>query len=137
MADANQELSTEELEDQILQRTQRARLSILTHLEKLNGAVLESKTTAEAFVSLTGAIDKQVFDKRKWAKDKEDSKNQNALRAVAVETLKAIKTRQAEAGTPTQEEREIPKNLDFELVPGELDINPAPLNYSDFVPDDE
>ena len=137
MAEQTVPITDEENDDLILARTQKARLDLLGDLESLKGDVLNSKTTAEAFVSITAAIDKQVFDKRKSHREKEDSKNASVFRAAALETLNALKTRQAALPKPTGVERDMPEDFAYIPVPGETDINPPPLNYNDFLGEED
>ena len=94
--------------------------------------VLKNKTTAETFIALTGAIDAQVFNKRRSKAQDDSNKNQEALRAAALETLKALRVRQVEQLPATEEERSLPE-VDYRPVVGETDINPPKLSYEEIM----
>jgi len=109
------------------------------------GRVPTSPREVEVANTTINSLRDSIFQQTKLELKKEDNENQADLAAMAAELLDKVDEIKSENGVyipkaTSQDLSEFENNIDsidIEVVPGELEIRPEPLNPSDFVGDKE
>lgn len=118
-----------EQEEELLKYTEEKRIQMVDNFFKdgIPSTTGEVRVVNEVLTSLENSLHTKVSNRLK----NEENKNNGDVLATVVETIKQIRTNISNSSINT---KEFNKNtIEYELVPGETDINTKELEQSDFI----
>lgn len=130
MANENNTIYTPE-EEEILNLTKKVRVDIVNNMVK-NG-VPERSGDIRVLNEVSSSLDKLISDSANARIKHQDTANNKASAELIIA---AIMSKKKDIPIQVNRKTEIDDVIDIEVVPGQMDINPAKLNPSDFIESD-